>query len=614
MVNLPQINSSALERHKVFMLFETRSFDKNNFMSYIFTDPVRVITAENPKQVRNAFSEIEEYAERFYIAGYFSYELGYCFENEIFAQQKNQGRTLLKVGIFRKRFYFNHQSGKNNIDIPGIFLKNYAGVNFSVDNLELNINPQDYRKKITQIKEFIKEGQTYQVNFTSKYNFNFSGSAFDLYRKLCSRQQVQYSAFIRIGDEKILSLSPELFFRRKNDDFYSEPMKGTISRGNTPQEDKANLMRLKRSLKNKAENLMIVDLIRNDLGRISRTGSVKVSQAFRIRKYKTLFQMISGINGKLKKNISYFEIFKNIFPGGSVTGAPKLSTMQIIRKLEKGPRGVYCGALGFISPAKEAIFNLPIRTVHINGGKGEMGVGSGIVQDSRWQEEFRECCLKAKFFSDAACDFKLIETIGWDKEYCFIGEHIARLKQAAQHFGFVFMKKKIFERLKTLESRFVENNKYRIRLLLDREGSLKFEYNRISPCARSINYVAVSKYRMDPKDEFIYYKTTNRLVYDSEYARYNALGYFDVLFLNTRNEFTEGAISNIIIQKKGKFFTPPLSSGILPGIYRGDLLRKRLAEEKRIFWKDIAGADKIFLCNSVRGLTEVKLRKCLYTR
>ncbi len=608
MVNLPEINGSEIERHKVFMLFETRFYDSRNFKSYVFIDPVKVIRANSLRQVREAFNDIEIYSRDCYVAGYFAYELGYYLEDEIFSPVRESDTPLLCLGIFRKKLFFDHSSGKNNIDTTGLFSKNYAGRNFSVHNLRLDVSARDYRSKISRIKGLIKKGQTYQVNLTAKYKFNFLGSAFDFYNKLASCQKVQYSAFLKMGGEQVLSFSPELFFRRERDYFYSEPMKGTISRGESLKEDTGNLKMLKISLKDRAENLMIVDLMRNDLGRVCETGSVKVSGLFKIRRYKTIFQMTSGIEGRLKKDVSYLSIFKNIFPGGSVTGAPKIRTMEIIKSLEKDKRGVYCGALGFISPRKEAVFNLPIRTVHINGKAGVMGVGSGIVQDSSAREELRECRLKARFFMEAASDFGLVETIAWDKGYGFIREHFLRMQQSARYFGFVFRKEIILAKLFTLEKKFSEGRLYKIRIILDRKGGLIFEYDSVKNNEDGIKHVAVSQYRTDPKDIFLYHKTTNRGIYNAELKHYGSRGYSDVIFINTRNEFTEGAISNIIIQKKNEFYTPPVSSGLLAGVYRRYLLENKLVREKKLYWRDIIGADKIFLCNCVRRLTEVRLK------
>jgi para-aminobenzoate synthetase/4-amino-4-deoxychorismate lyase len=282
--------------------------------------------------------------------------------------------------------------------------------------------------------------------------------------------------------------------------------------------------------------------------------------------------------------------------------------MQIIRELEKGPRNIYCGALGIIFPGKRAIFNMPIRTVSLVEGRGEMGVGSGIVYDSQASREFKECILKAKFLRERQPEFSLLETILWDTRYTFLAAHLKRMEDSAQYFAFAFDRAKIKAALNSLKRKFRRKGHYKVRLLLARNGGLKLEYCGISPaCGRK--YIAVSAYKIDPQNVFCYHKTTNRRLYDREYRDYRRRGYFDVIFLNTRGELAEGAISNIVIEKNKKYYTPPISCGILPGIFRRYLIGKRGVIEKKLSLNDLLKADRIFLCNSVRGLIEVKLKR-----
>jgi para-aminobenzoate synthetase/4-amino-4-deoxychorismate lyase len=606
MVGLPRINSAYIKKQDYFLIFETRLFDKNNYMSYIFVNPVKIIKIYNLDEVEKVFKEIEEYAKDSYLAGYFAYELGYYFERDTFVLPKETKTPLIHLAVFKKRLYFDHRTGKNNIDIPLFYSKgNLPGFNISEPKPELR--EKDYCSKILRIKNYIRKGDTYQVNFTTKYNFNFTGSEFAFYNELAKRQRVQYSSFCKLGNQKILSLSPELFFKRDGLKIYSQPMKGTIARGLNLAQDCERVRELKESVKNRAENLMIVDLVRNDLGRVSNTSSIKVSEAFKIRKYDTIFQMTSEVKGILKNNTTYLDIFKNLFPGGSVTGAPKIRTMQIINELEKTPRGLYCGALGFISPGNKAIFNLPIRTVSISDNKAVMGVGSGIVYDSSSKEELRECRLKANFLTPAQTDFELIETMLWENGYKFLKLHILRLKDSAEYFSFAYSQNKIRALLKKIESNFLKGSQYRVRLLLFRDGSLNCGFSKIPPQDK-VNYITVSKYRVNSENAFLYHKTTNRKLYDEEYEKHFAQGYFDVIFLNTRNEFTEGAISNIIIKKGNNFYTPPASCGLLPGVYRKYLIDEGRVKEKILRIKDIKGADKLYLCNSVRKMVEVNLK------
>jgi para-aminobenzoate synthetase/4-amino-4-deoxychorismate lyase len=316
--------------------------------------------------------------------------------------------------------------------------------------------------------------------------------------------------------------------------------------------------------------------------------------------------MTSEVKGKLKDKTTYYDIFKNAFPGGSVTGAPKIRTMQIIRELEKAPRGVYCGAIGFISPKKKAVFNLPIRTILIIKNKGEMGVGGGIVYDSLPEDEFAECKLKAKFLTNSYKDFKLIETILWKRGYKFGREHLRRLQESAEYFDYNYNSAKLYNKLNKIAQGFIPGKQYKLRLLLGRDGRLESEFFEIGP-EDGVRRVAISRHKTDPGNLFLYHKTTNRDLYGAEYARYAAQGYYDVIFLNSRGEFTEGAISNLVIKEGKKLYTPPISSGLLPGIYRNYLIRKRIIQERVIMKHDLFGAAEVFLCNSVRGLREVKI-------
>ncbi|MFH1823750.1 MAG: aminodeoxychorismate synthase component I [Candidatus Firestonebacteria bacterium] len=596
---LPDISSKYIKSHNYFFLYETGLCHDENFTSYIFTEPIFAIKVNDFKDVNKAFENIDKYSKKYYLVGFFSYELGYFFEKDSFKVKSQYSFPLIYLCVFDRVISFNHITGRVNGDVKGVFNAGESN-DFKINKLKLNISKSDYEKKIKDIKEYIKSGDTYQVNFTSKFKFDFKGEPFSFYQDLKSRQNVPYSAFCKFKDQYVISLSPELYFRKEGQFIYSRPMKGTIKRGKNIDEDKEKIVELKNSIKNRAENIMIVDLIRNDLGRISEIGSIKVSKLFQIEKYNTLFQMTSLVKGVLKKDITYYEIFKNIFPGGSVTGAPKIRTMQIIKKLEVGPRNVYCGALGIIFPGDKAIFNLPIRTIYLRGNYGEMGIGSGIVYDSNPLAEYDECILKAKFLTERCKDFELLETILWDKKYLFLKEHLNRLEKSARYFDFYFNKDKIITGLKKLEGKFKKGTKIKIRLLLNKEGNFKIEDKLIKDNALKEKKMALSKYKVDSENIFLYHKTTNRELFNSEYEYYSKKGFYDVLFLNKKNEVTEGAISNIFIKKDGKFYTPPISSGLLPGIYREYFIKKSKAIEKVLYLKDLDKADKILLCNSVK--------------
>ncbi|MDD5545835.1 MAG: aminodeoxychorismate synthase component I [Candidatus Omnitrophica bacterium] len=615
-LRLSLLDEDFLEERECFMLFETSLFDGENSKSYILFDPVDTIKVDRFSNVKRAFERIEEYSKGHFLAGYFSYELGYYFEKASFAPKDPSSRPLIHLCIFKNMMTFDHRTGMLSPRMPGLFTEEAGRRDFRVDNPRFNLTKHAYFRKISRIKKHIKNGDTYQVNLTGKYSFGFSGSAFSFYRDLKEKQNVPYGAFCKLGGGYLLSLSPELFFRRDGNTIYSRPMKGTIGRGANMKEDRSRISELKHNAKEVAGNLMIVDLIRNDLGKISKAGSVKVSSLFDVEKYNTLFQMTSTIKSVLRDDVTYFDIFRSLFPGGSVTGAPKIRTMQIIKDLEKADRKVYCGALGIIFPGNKAVFNLPIRTISISRGKGrvlskakgEMGVGGGITVDSDPEEEYRECVLKARFLTERHSPFSLIETMLWDGKFKFLDRHLGRMRDSAAYFGFVFDRAKITGKLKSARKAFKRGFQYRVRVLMPKDGEATIEASKIerNP-GRSAAPVAVSGSRTDPGNLFLYHKTTNRGLYDAEYKRHRAKGYFDVIFLNTQDEVTEGAITNIVVKKNGRFYTPPLSSGLLPGVFRAYLIKTGRVKEKRIFLDDLRKADKVFLCNSVRGLVEVKL-------
>ncbi|MFA5339633.1 MAG: aminodeoxychorismate synthase component I [Candidatus Omnitrophota bacterium] len=612
-VGLPRFDEDFLEKRECFMLFETSLFDGENSKSYILLDPVDTIKVYGFSDVKRAFERIEEYSKLHFLAGYFSYELGYYFEKASFAPKDPFSRPLIHLCVFKDMMTFDHRTGKLSPRVPGLFTEEAGRRDFRVDNPRFNLTKPAYFRKISRIKKHIKNGDTYQVNLTGKYSFGFSGSAFSFYRDLKEKQNVPYGAFCKLGGGYLLSLSPELFFRRDGNTIYSRPMKGTIGRGANMKEDRGRISELKHNAKEVAGNLMIVDLIRNDLGKISKTGSVKVSSLFDVEKYNTLFQMTSTIKSVLREGVTYFDIFRSLFPGGSVTGAPKIRTMQIIEDLEKADRKVYCGALGIIFPGNKAVFNLPIRTISISRGKdkvlkGEMGVGGGITVDSDPEEEYRECVLKARFLTERHSPFSLIETMLWDGKFKFLDRHLGRMRDSAAYFGFVFDRVKIIRILKNTGKAFKKNARYKVRVLLDKDGRVTAGASEIERDTKQASRTAaVSKFRTDAGNVFLYHKTTNRGLYDAEYGRYSAKGYLDVIFLNSKGEVTEGAITNVVIKKNGRCYTPPLSSGLLPGVFRSHLIESGRVKEKRIFLDDLRRSDKIFLCNSVRGLVEVKL-------
>jgi para-aminobenzoate synthetase/4-amino-4-deoxychorismate lyase len=512
------------------------------------------------------------------------------------------------LGVFEKPLVFDHQTGSRTDFQQEWFAESDALAAHSISNLRLAISPNDYESRILQIKKYIEDGDTYQVNFTTKYKFDFAGHPYSLYQDLKKKQEVAYNAFIKICDRYILSISPELFFRKEGNRIVARPMKGTMPRGRTLAEDQALAQCLASDEKNRSENVMIVDLLRNDLGRISKIGTVQVKELYAVEKYNTLFQMTSTITSELKYGLSYFDLFKSIFPSGSVTGAPKIRTMKIIRELEREPRGVYTGAIGMIAPDGRAVFNVPIRTIAIENDRGEMGVGSGVVYDSDARAEFAECQLKANFLIEPYREFSLIETILWSGGFQRLPLHLKRLSESAAYFDFDYNENEILETLRAAETRFIISGSYKVRLRLDKDGTVQISVEPLAYQKIESGRAAVSLVRTSSRDVFLFHKTTRRDLYQREYEKYSAQGFLDVLFLNEANHVTEGAISNIFIKKNGRYYTPPVESGLLNGVFRQEFLAAHAnAVEKILYLDDLQSADEIFLTNAVRGMMRCQL-------
>ena len=575
-----------------YVLLETLRKDKDNRQNYLFTDPVTIITCKQKSELKNCFRQIERYLQKgYYLAGFLAYELGFLLEESLNQYSHNQDYPLIWLGVYNKP------------------QKHADAVNASVDKHYYLSTPvvakgfAQYKENILRIKELIARGDTYQINYTSKCHFDFAGNIFAFYRELKANQQVSYSALINYNGNYIISLSPELFFRiDKNQKITVKPMKGTAPIGTSPGW-------LQADSKNISENVMIVDLLRNDLGRICKPGTVKVQELYAVEKYATLLQMTSTVTGKLCADVQIFDIIKSLFPCGSVTGAPKIQSMKIIHDLEKKPRDIYTGAIGFLSPDGQAVFNVAIRTIDLqlqtnNKYHASMGMGGGIVFDSQPEEEYSECLLKAQFLKNSIPEFALIETMHvGNGKIKYLDMHLRRLEASAQYFGIpcvkAAIKKELLRYAKPL------TGKIRLRLLLKSSGEIVLEHRPLIAARGAMPNIAVSGFKTQSDDPFLYHKTTHRSLYDEEYKKYTAQGYFDIIFRNEKDEVTEGAISNIFIRENNRYFTPPLTCGLLSGIKRQMMIKRLKAQEKVLFLSDLKKADKILLTNSVRGINEV---------
>ena len=436
----------------------------------LFEDPERVIAVYRPEDVEAGLDIVTDGLSRgLHAAGFFAYELGYCLEPKLQSLlPRDRRQPLFWIGLFREPARFTDAETRGWLDANGALERS------TISDLQLSWTRDEYTDAFAKVQDYIAAGDVYQINLTLKYRFAFSGDPVALYSALRRKQRVEYGALIGAGDFQVLSLSPELFFRREGKHLTSRPMKGTAPRGRTPREDARLKTWLTVDEKQRAENLMIVDLLRNDLGRIAKIGSVEVTDLFTVETYRTVHQMTSGITAELRADMGLKDMLKALFPCGSVTGAPKVRAMEIIRELEAYPRGVYTGAIGHIAPNGDSQFNVAIRTLYIDAdGAGEMGIGSGVVSNSKADAEFEECLLKAHFLTKADAPFELIETIRWERGLGFhlLERHLVRLQSSAAHFGYPYDRGKVLGAL-SAEVEKLDADVHMVRLLLAEDGTI----------------------------------------------------------------------------------------------------------------------------------------------
>jgi len=486
-----------------------------------------------------------------------------------------------------------------------------------------SVDREAFTDAIHHIHDYIREGETYQVNYTYRLGFRSFGAPVSLYRRLRARQPVGFGTFIGLpaasGGGYVLSCSPELFLRNTAGKLEARPMKGTAPRAREPEGDSEIARMLGEDVKNRAENLMIVDLLRNDLGRIARTGSVKVPKLFAIEPYSTVFQMTSSIEAELAPEADFADVLRALFPCGSITGAPKHRTMQIIADLENTPRGLYTGSIGWIDPPAtpgqkcgDFCLSVAIRTLTLGQPDqsglraGMMGVGAGIVIDSHAEEEFEECLLKARFLTGLDPGFCLFETLFGrrDTGIRHLDRHLARLKASAHALSFVFPRQSILDALAGQCATLAQNQDYRIRLALHKDGRTDLAVTRLDPIVTPVR-VLPPKRRGQVPTEFLFvgHKTTMRAAYDTAVADAIRQGAFDRLFVNHDGQITEGGRSNIFALIDGEWMTPPVSAGLLPGVMRSVLLDDPAwrVREAPLTLADLRRADRIVLCNALRG-------------
>ena len=489
-----------------------------------------------------------------------------------------------------------------------------------IAGLHANRDAQDFAADIDRIRAYIAAGDTYQVNYTYRLRFETYGNLFTLYARLRARQAVPYGALIGLPDgSAIVSLSPELFVRHQGGVLTARPMKGTAAASDDATLDAERASGLASDPKNRAENLMIVDLLRNDLGQVAETGSVQVPALFAVQRYGAVLQMTSTITAQLREDVDLAELLIALFPCGSITGAPKRRTMQIIRALEPSPRGLYTGAIGWLAPAAPAAseigvaafcLSVPIRTLVLQAPDaarlrhGEMGVGAGIVYDSVAADEWAECALKASFLTGLAASFELFETMAVSRDGgCrLLARHLARLQRSAGYFQFVFDAQAAQASVLEYCVALPDDGPYRLRATLRPSGALQLHSSPLAPITTPLRLLLATE-PTDADALFLRHKTSVRAAYDRAWQDAEARGAFDQLFCNQRGEVTEGGRSTLLVQIDGMWWTPALSCGVLPGVMREELMADPAWQlrERVLTLAHIRSAQSLMLCNALRG-------------
>jgi len=573
---------------------------------------VREILLERPEEAESFLGTLEDLRGRYWLTGYLTFELASALEPKLHDGIPSCDGPLAWFGAFEKPYIFDHRTGTWSPEPPdtqsALRTEEFTS-EMSATAVEYSplISPGEYAAAFSKIQNWLREGETYQVNFTFPGTCRSSLPAFELYRRLREAQRVPYSAFLQHGDRTVLSLSPELFFRVEGNSITTRPMKGTAPRGTGTREDGRRRRGLRRDPKNRAENLMIVDLLRNDLGRVCTAGSVRVPHLFQVEAHRTLLQMTSTIMGTLDVPWTLPSLLHALYPCGSVTGAPKLHTLELIAEIETGPRGVYCGAIGFTAPDGRCTFNVPIRTLERHAGERHwrFHTGSGVVHGTDAGMEWRECLNKTAFLTTPTPIFELLETLRLDSTgITHADAHRRRLAASARYWDFAFNRKD-WERLIVIIREHAENLPQMVRILLDRQGRLRWERRPLEEAAAAAPAVRLNPEPVDPENPYLYHKTTWRPWYADTMARISAGEIFDEIFLNTRGELTEGARTNLFVCLEGALFTPPVECGLLPGILREALLRGGKCRERVLRPGDLERAEAIYCGNSVRGLVRV---------
>ena len=557
---------------------------------YIFTQPIKELKTRDLTEVTALLAQVESYQEQgYYVVGYVSYEAAPAFEDKLAVH------PAPLLGEYLLYFTVHNHVEKSSIPLA------YDEVEMP-SNWKEATSKVEYEKAIAQIHHHLRQGDTYQVNYTVQLKQDLSANPFAIYNRMVVEQEAGYNAYVEHDEMAVISMSPELFFEQNGRELTTRPMKGTTQRGVTDQEDLEQAGWLEQDPKNRSENMMIVDLLRNDMNRISEVGSEHVERLCQVEQYSTVWQMTSTIKSQLREDVDLVEIFRSLFPCGSITGAPKIATMEIIKDLEPQPRGVYCGTIGLLLPNGRRIFNVAIRTIQLYQGKAIYGVGGGITWDSTWESEYREVHQKAAVLYRKQARFQLISTGKISqKQLLFEEQHLERLRKASRYFAYSFdaedLRQKIEAECQACDSR----QDYRLRISISKSGEIEVNRQVLTPLSPSFCQAKLCLQEANLQQAFTYFKTTHR--------PHLGLGEQEIIYHNVKGELLETSIGNLVLKIDGKLYTPPIRLGILSGIYRQHLLETGQVEEKVLTLKDLAQAEAIYACNAVRGLYELSLEE-----
>ena len=559
-------------------------------LRYLFTKPIKELKTRNLDQVEDLLREVEAYQEQgFYAVGYVSYEAAPAFEKKFAVHPAPlMGEYLLYFTIHEKVETLPFPEDYEAVDLPA--------------NWKEEVEAPAYQEAIKTIHHHIRQGDTYQVNYTVQLSQELKADPLAIYNRLVVEQKAHYNAFIQHDDVSILSISPELFFEQDDRLLTTRPMKGTTRRGLTNQADLKEASWLEADPKNRAENMMIVDLLRNDMNRISEIGSEQVTHLCQVEQYSTVWQMTSTIESRLQPEVDLVQAFQALFPCGSITGAPKISTMEIIQNTELAPRGVYCGTIGILLPKGKRIFNVAIRTLQMQGTKAIYGVGGGITWDSKWEGEYQETKQKSAVLYRQEPRFELLTTGRIHQgELTFLEQHLTRLREASRYFAYPFNEPKLLNKLQEQLAHVDPSLDYRCRIALQRNGTIQLTITELTDLPASYLQAQLTEQKLDLATPFTYFKTSQR----------DHLGQSDheQIFHLPDGSLLETTIGNLVLEIEGQLYTPLAHLPLLDGIYRRHLLETQQVEEKLLTLNDLTDADRIYTCNALRGLYELDFQR-----